>query len=654
MFVSEPEDKVFDPGPDEWDLDTLSVVSQMMGAVHGVNGRAAVMLRGAIICGEIYFDLDKVLMDTGALHSSYISRDLVDKHRDAWRGKVMHVNGKVRLGDNKTEVNVTERIKIDVVLRAPDQQPVTAVVDFCVWDMPGMDMIIGLPDILDHFLVVLVTVLETARRDRQEDTEENKWKVHHGYNRTRLVEGVSVLGSIMRDFPDAISPWTQPQEEVSPEEEETPMPCSFTGPMYYLSKPYQEVLDDYTKMHERQSAPDWYARKDFRDFLMEPESIAVFVPKEWTGIKDLVPLELQFKPDMPAVHKCHARTINPKIFEPTRKEMERMCTYMYDDSDSPIAVPLVVAPKATAPFIRICGDYVWTNKFIVSGCYFIPHIQHELERAAGFKFFHEMDLTNAFHQVPLAEHTSNMLSVMTPWGLKRPKFMPEGIAPASGILQRTVMSLFFDFKDWILTLFDNLLILCHTYDDGMDKLRKVRDRCYERNVVLKFSKSTFGFTHVKFFGYKVEDGKWCLDDDRKQAVTDTPMPTDLKRMQRFLGVGIFFSEFIPDYATKSAKLYDMTKPSFNWDQSTWKEDYLTEFENMKRSLAESVDRYFPDWDLPWILRVDASDVAVCAVLLMVKRVNDKDVFCPLGFKSTKFSGAAIRWDIHKKEAFACY
>ena len=114
--------------------------------------------------------------------------------------------------------------------------------------------------------------------------------------------------------------------------------------------------------------------------------------------------------------------------------MERMFTYMYDDSDSPIAVPLVVAPKATAPFIRICGDYVWTNKFIVSGCYFIPHIQ----------FFHEMNLTNAFHQGPLAEHTSNMLSVMTPWGLKRPKFMPEGIAPsASGILQRTVMSLFF-------------------------------------------------------------------------------------------------------------------------------------------------------------------------------------------------------------------
>ena len=46
-------------------------------------------------------------MDTGALHSSYISRDLVDKHGNAWREKVMHVDGKDRLGDNKTEVSVT-------------------------------------------------------------------------------------------------------------------------------------------------------------------------------------------------------------------------------------------------------------------------------------------------------------------------------------------------------------------------------------------------------------------------------------------------------------------------------------------------------------------------------------------------------------------
>ena len=35
------------------------------------------------------------------------------------------------------------------------------------------------------------------------------------------------------------------------------------------------------------------------------------------------------------------------IFEATIEFMERMCTYMYEDLDNPIVVPLVVALKAT-------------------------------------------------------------------------------------------------------------------------------------------------------------------------------------------------------------------------------------------------------------------------------------------------------------------
>ena len=51
-----------------------------------------------------------------------------------------------------------------MVLQAPDQQLVTATVDFCECYMPGTQMIRGLPDILDHFLVVFMILLETARQ----------------------------------------------------------------------------------------------------------------------------------------------------------------------------------------------------------------------------------------------------------------------------------------------------------------------------------------------------------------------------------------------------------------------------------------------------------------------------------------------------------
>ena len=93
-----------------------------------------------------------------------------------------------------------------MVLQAPDQQLVTATGDFCECYMPGsgMEMIHGLPDILDHFLVVFVIMLKTARRERQNSAEADL--VQHGVEQIRTVEGVKLLDSVMSDFPDVHSP----------------------------------------------------------------------------------------------------------------------------------------------------------------------------------------------------------------------------------------------------------------------------------------------------------------------------------------------------------------------------------------------------------------------------------------------------------------
>ena len=121
-------------------------------------------------------------------------------------------------------------------------------------------------------------------------------------------------------------------------------------------------------------------------------------------------------------------------------------------------------------------------------------------------------------------------------------------------------------------------------------------RCYERNVVLKFSKSWIGFQQVKFFGYKVTPGKYEMDEDRKQSVMEAPMPVNTKQMQRFLGVAVFFNEFIPHYSQVTAKLYDMIKPEFKWDRSTWTVDYDSEYVKVKEALVASVAKYFPDYE----------------------------------------------------------
>jgi hypothetical protein len=245
--------------------------------------------------------------------------------------------------------------------------------------------------------------------------------------------------------------------------------------------------------------------------------------------------------------------------------------------------------------------------------------------------------------------------VSTPWGLFRPKFLPEGVGPASGILQSIVRRIFADFDDWIIVIFDNFLVLASDYQDAITKLELVLRRCQLNGLVLKMKKSWIGTDVVTFFGYEVHPGKWQLSDTRKAAISAMIFPTTQKQMQSFLGAANFFHTHIPNFASWASALYECTVSGFNWDPSTWKTDYKNLFNLFKVAITESVTLHFPDYTLPWVIRSDSSDHAVGAVLF--QEFTDSHgaiIHQPIAFASHKYSGAAINWDTFKQEAYALY
>jgi hypothetical protein len=163
------------------------------------------------------------------------------------------------------------------------------------------------------------------------------------------------------------------------------------------------------------------------DLLARQSSIECFAPSSWNGLKKVEPVKLETIGSLPTRLSPKARPVRENLFAHAKKEFTRLSTYFYENSESPIASPLVIAPKATAPFIRFCGDYREVNKFIKIPQQPIPIIHHELIKAAKFKVFVDLDMANSFHQIPLSREFSDLLSVKTPWGLVRPKFIPEGM-----------------------------------------------------------------------------------------------------------------------------------------------------------------------------------------------------------------------------------
>jgi hypothetical protein len=157
-----------------------------------------------------------------------------------------------------------------------------------------------------------------------------------------------------------------------------------------------------------------------------------------------------------------------------------------------------------------------------------PDVKRQLEKAQKAQFHLDVDWVNAFHQVRLTKETSERLSVQTPWGQVQPRFMPDGIGPASGILQSIVASLFEDFGDFVIAIFDILFILGEDYNDARRKMDLILDRCIERNVFLKLSKSWLGFESAKLFGCVCRRERYELSDERKAAIKSSPNAKESK------------------------------------------------------------------------------------------------------------------------------
>jgi hypothetical protein len=512
------------------------------------------------------------------------------------------------------------------------------LIDAYVIDTLGDQIIIGLPSLLGDFFDIYIASLMRGREERLRDVCNVFEPV------TDACEG------------DILEPWQNEPDPLSEEELMTPDPLSFSEDVLrFMEVPPEEARAEYIQELDAHVSKEMAAAcpKIF-DLLRSELAMDVFVPLEWNGLA-ASPATFTVRGELPKRLSPKARPIRPELFENANKEFSRLRKYFYEESDSPIASPLVIAPKATAPFIRFCGDYRLVNEFIDVPQQPIPIVKHELTKAIKYPVFVDLDMANSFHQIPLSQEFANILSVQTPWGLFRPRFLPEGVSPASGILQHLMREFFADFSDWIIVIFDNFLVLAHDFEDAYIKLEKVLQRCREKRVILKLKKSWIGVDTVTFFGYQVTAGTWKLSDARKQAIFAMEMPRSAKEMQSFLGAALFFHNHVPDYTEWSARLYEMTHADFSWDPATWTYDYKAHFDRFKQALCDAAVLYLPDYELPWTIRCDASNYGVGAVLFQdATDAAGVLVHQPIAFSSKRFSKPATNWDTYKREAFAIY
>jgi len=127
----------------------------------------------------------------------------------------------------------------------------------------------------------------------------------------------------------------------------------------------------------------------------------------------------------------------------------------------------------------------------------------------------------------------------------------------------------------------------------------------EAGLTLNRRKCEFAVAELDYFGHHVGLGRVTPRQQKVEALLKFPRPTNRKQLQSFLGLASQYHKYLPHFANLSANLSDMLRKGVRF---VWTESAEQSFLDIKSRLASQPVLVPPDFNEPFIIAVDASDV----------------------------------------------
>ena len=141
---------------------------------------------------------------------------------------------------------------------------------------------------------------------------------------------------------------------------------------------------------------------------------------------------------------------------------------------------------------RVCIDYRKLNAGTRKDHFPLPFVDQMLKRVAGYEFYCFLDRYSGYNQIEIALEDQEKTTFTYPFGTFAFRKMPFGLCNAPGTFQRCMMGIFSDMIEHILEIFmDDFSVFGDSYEGWLENLRRVLERCQEKNLVLNWEKCQF-------------------------------------------------------------------------------------------------------------------------------------------------------------------
>ena len=344
-----------------------------------------------------------------------------------------------------------------------------------------------------------------------------------------------------------------------------------------------------------------------------------------------------------------------RIFSLSPTETQAMEEYIKDSMSAGIIRPSSSPAGAGFFFVekkdgglRPCIDYRGLNKGTVRNRYPLPLMSSAFELLQGATVFTKLDLRNAYHLVRIRDGDEWKTAFNTPTGHYEYLVMPFGLTNAPAVFQALINDVLREMLNRsVFVYLDDILIFSKSLHEHVHHVRAVLQRLLDNNLFVKPEKCEFHVSEVSFLGFILSKGSLLMDPKKTQVVREWHQPSSVKEVQRFIGFSNFYRKFIRNFSAVVSPLTNLTKKKLG--PFVWTPGAERAFQELKVRFTSAPILTLPDPSLPFLVEVDASDVAVGAILS--QRPADGKLH-PCAFFSTRLSAAERNYNVGDRELLA--
>ena len=203
-----------------------------------------------------------------------------------------------------------------------------------------------------------------------------------------------------------------------------------------------------------------------------------------------------------------------------------------------------------------------------------------------------------------------------------------------------------DIKRVVVYMHD-ILVTGTTKKEHLLNLEKVLLKLTNAELKLKREKCVFQAPSVIYLGHQIDAEGLHPVEKKVRAVQEAPAPTNVTELKAYLGLLLYYSKFLPNFASKLEPLYRLLEHSVPW---IWTPLQQETFDQSKQLLLSSRVVVHFDPDKKICLACDASPYKIGTVLSHIMEDSSEK---PVRFVSRSLTRIERNYSQIEKEILSC-